>query len=252
MKYYYLVSYLPPIRRDDKKLKIRFSDFLAERAHIAREDWSQVELILLIRDIFLLEKLLQGKEVSLEHTLYGRAFWKEQIKSPKEIPTFLEDVFQDVLSGDVGPKEVDRLYAAYYNLAIKIATNPLLRDYLQFEKDLRNITAAIRARRMGLSPSDHIVGEGDVVESLSRSSAEDFGLGRDRPWMDRLLEADDPLHMEDCVERILWDYIDERMEQNHFEFDVVIGYLLKLLILEKRLALNEEKGMEIVRQLEEI
>ena len=50
MKYYFLVTYLPEIQRDDKKVKLRFADLLAEREYMAPEDWRQIELVLLARD----------------------------------------------------------------------------------------------------------------------------------------------------------------------------------------------------------
>ena len=251
MKYYFLVTYLPDIQRDDKKVKVRFADLLDEAYYIAPEDWRQVELVLLARDFLLLEKLLSGKEAQVEHTLYDKEYWKEKVKAPKEVPEYLEAFLQGFAEQRVfGPEEVNRLHGIYYDHVIHTTTNPFLRDYFEFEKLLRNVLAAIRARRMGLPPSDHVLGEGEVVEQLGRSSAEDFGLGQDIPWVERLAENRDPLELEDAIEQILWDWLDEQTTQVYFDFEVVLAYLLKLELLEKRLALSEERGMEIVRHLE--
>jgi len=252
MKYYFLVSYLPEIRRDDRKIRLGFGDLLEERNHLVPEDWREVELILLGRDVFLLEGLLKGKERVVEHTLHDVEFWKEQIKSPREVSVLFAEFLESASGHALSPEETDRLYGTYYRHVIENTANPFLRAYFQFEKDLRNIISSIRARRKGQAPSDHVVGEGDVVELLCRSSAEDFGLAKDYPWMDRLVEAKDPLEFEDVHEQILWEYLEEKIEPKHFEFDVVLSYLLRLELLEKRLALRAERGMEIVRQLEEL
>ncbi len=250
MKYYFLVTYLPDISREDKKVKLGFSELLSEREHMAPGDWGQVELILLFRDIFLLEKLLSGKEVEVEDTLFGKEFWKDQIKAPKEVPQFLEDFFLTVSPEEFGPGDVNRLYQTYYDYAIQTASIPLLSEYFQFEKDLRNILAAVRARKQGLPPADYVIGSGELVEQLGQSNADDFGLGQEIPWLDQLLEAKDPLQLEDLVEQITWEYLEEKIQLNHFEFEVLVAYLLKLQMLEKRLNLSEGRGMEIVRQLE--
>jgi hypothetical protein len=251
MKYYFLVTYLPEIQRDDKKVRFRFADLLAERENLAPEDWRQIEFVLLARDFLLLEKLLSGKEANVEHTLYDKEFWKEQVRAAKEAPVFLESFLQSVAeTKSFGPEEVNRLWQTYYDHVIQNTTNPFLREYLAFEKLLRNVLAAIRARRKGLPPADHLLGEGEVVEQLGRASAEDFGLGQEIPWIERLVEARDPLQLEDTIEQILWDYLDERTAQVYFDFEVILAYLLKLQLLEKRLALSEERGMEIVRHLE--
>jgi len=251
MKYYFLVTYLPDIQRDDKKIKFRFADLLGEKYYIEPDDWREIELLLLARDIFLLEKLLSGKDADVEHTLYDKEFWKEQIKAPKEVPVFLEEFLQrHAEERSFGPEQVNRLHEIYFDHVIRSTANPFLRDYFEFEKLLRNTLAAIRARRKGLPPSDHILGAGEIVEQLGRSSAEDFGLGQEIPWIERLAEMKDPLQMEDALEQILWDYIDEQTTQVYFDFEVILAYLLKLQLLERRLALSEEQGMEIVRHLE--
>ena len=251
MKYYFLVTYLPEIQRDDKKIKLRFADLLAEREYMAPEDWRQIELVLLARDFLLLEKLLAGKDADVGYSLYDKEFWKEQVKAPKEVPDYLEAFLQTIAEEkSFGPEEVNQLLQIYYNHAILTASNPFLKEYLAFEKLLRNVLAAIRARRKGLPPSDHVLGEGEIEEQLGRASAEDFGLGQEIPWIERLVEARDPLQLEDTIEQILWDYLDEQTTQVYFDFEVILAYLLKLQLLEKRLALSEERGMEIVRHLE--
>ncbi len=249
MKYYFLVTYLPEIHRDDKKIKLRFGDLLEEKDYIASGDWQQIELLLLARDIFLIERLLNDKDIDVEYTLYDKEFWREQIKAPKEVPAFLEEFLQSVATDGFDTKKTDTLYDVYYSYAIEKATNPLLRDYFEFEKNLRNIIAAVRARKQALSPSDYIIGKGEIAEQLGQSNAENFGLGQDLPWLDQLLEAKEPLQLEDTVERLLWEYLDERTTQIYFDFDLLLAYLLKLQLLEKRLALSEDQGMKIVRQL---
>ena len=250
MKYYFLVTYLPEIHRDDRKIKLSFGDILKERDHIAQADWRDIELLLIADDIFLLERLLSGKDPEAEYAYYGKQFWKEQIKAPKELPAFLDEFLKNVISEEFGPGEVNALYGIFYEYAVEKANSPLLRDYFLFEKELKNILAAIRARNLGFSPAAHLLGSGERVEQLGRSNADDFGLGQEVPWIDRLLNVEDPLLMEDTVEQIRWDFLEERIQQKNFEFEVVLAYLLKLQLLEKRLALSEEQGMEIVRELE--
>ena len=120
------------------------------------------------------------------------------------------------------------------------------------KKDLRNIITAIRARKKGLSPSDHVVGEGDLEDILKRSTAEEFGLMAEYPWIEELIAPDGPLQMEDTIQKILWEFIDELTESMTFEFDVVLAYLLKLHMLDQSITLSDEGGREIVSELEEL
>ena len=252
MKYYFLVSFLPEIRRDDRKLKIHLPDLLTEKYLFTDEDWSEIELILLKGDVLHIERLWSGKEGEVEYSLYGREFWKEQIRSPKDIPDFFEDAFNTFMVDGPSPKAVDHLYESYYTYVIKKSAGRFLHAYLSFEKDLRNIITAIRARKKGLSPSDHVVGEGDLEDILKRSTAEEFGLMAEYPWIEELIAPDGPLQMEDTIQKILWEFIDELTESMTFEFDVVLAYLLKLHMLDQSITLSDEGGREIVSELEEL
>ncbi len=252
MKYYFLVSFLPEIHRDDRKVKFGFADFLEERNQIADSDWREVELVLLGRDVFLLEGLLKGKVRPVERPLHSEEFWREQIKAPKEVAEPFAEFLESVAGRPFGPAETNRLYGLYYDFVLANTSSPLLREYFSFERDLRNILAALRARRLGLPPSEHLVGEGDVVEGLGRSGAADFGLSRDYPWIERLAEAAEPQVLEEVREQILWERLEESVEAEDFAFDVVLSYLLRLELLERRLALSAEKGLERVRKLEEL
>ncbi|MBU0698238.1 MAG: DUF2764 family protein [Pseudomonadota bacterium] len=249
MKYYFLASYLPDIQPDDIKIRVGLSDLLEERFHIAAQDWKEIELVLLGRDIFIIEKLLSGKTVSIEYSLYDLEFWRDQVKSPKEGPEFLLDFLKSARPDAFGPREVDRLYGVYYEYVLASSKGDFLRGYFSFERDLRNILAALRARQLGLDPAEYVTGEGELVEILGSSSAEDFGLGGEYPWIENLLRAEEPHQRQEVIEQILWNYLNEHVGPDPFDFSVILAYLLKVQILHKRLALNQAHGMEKVRRL---
>jgi hypothetical protein len=249
MKYYFLASYLPEILRDDIKLRVSLGDLLEERFHIPEPDWKEIELVLLGRDVLVLEKLLSGKTVSISHSLFSVEFWQDQIKSPKEGPEFVLDFLRSTDLRSVGFKEIDRLYAGYFLHALGTTANEFVRDYFIFQQNLRNVVVALRARQKGLDPSEYLIGEGEVVNILSSSTAEDFGLSLEFPWIESLIKAETPHERQAMVEQIQWDYLDEHAGPDPFDFRVILAYLLKLEILERQLALSEDKGMEIVRRL---
>ena len=249
MKYYFLASYLPEILRDDIKIRVSLGDLLEERFHIPEPDWKEIGLVLLGRDVLVLEKLLSGKAVSISHSLFSVEFWQDQIKSPKEGPEFVLDFLRSTDLRSVGFKEIDRLYAGYFLHALGTTANEFARDYFIFQQNLRNVVAALRARQKGLDPSEYLIGEGEVVNILSSSTAEDFGLSLEFPWIESLIKAETPHERQAMVEQIQWDYLDEHAGPDPFDFRVILAYLLKLEILERQLALSEDKGMEIVRRL---
>jgi hypothetical protein len=249
MKYYFLSSYLPEIHRDDIKIRVTLGELLEERFHVPERDWKEIELVLLGRDVFIIERLLSGRPVSMEHSLFGVEFWRDQIKSPKEGPDFFLEFLRSTDLSNFGPREIDKLYAAYFEHVFTTTTNDFIRAYFRFQQDLRNVVAALRARRKGLDPSEHVIGEGEVVKVLSSSTAEDFGLSAQYPWVEDLIKAEAPHERRELIDRIRWDYLDENAGPDPFDFRVILTYLLKLEILHRQLALNEDAGMEKVRRL---
>ena len=252
MKYYFLVAYLPEIHRDDKRLKMRLSELLSEKDHITESDWKQMELLLLSGDLLQIERILAGKAMEVQYSLYGRDFWKEQLKSPKDVPEFMAQQLETILSEGMAPRHLEGLHEAYYRYVAETTSSPFLREFAAFERDLRNAIAAVRARRRGIPAGDSLVGEGEVVDLLSRSTAEDFGLAAEYPWVEKIVSARGAAEAQEIVQQITWDKIDEMTENMDFDFDVVLAYLLKLHLVERSISLSEEQGMEIVRQLEEV
>ena len=249
MKYYFLSSYLPDIQRDDLKVRFSLGELIGEKFHIPEPDWKEIELVLLGRDMLILERLLSGKTVSVEHSLFPVELWQDQIKSPKEGPEFALDFLRSIDLRSVGFKEIDRLYASYFDYVLGATANAFVREYVTFQQNLRNCLAALRARQKGLDPSEYLIGEGEVVQILSSSTAEDFGLSLEFPWIESLIKAETPHERQAMVEQIQWDYLDEHGGPDPFEFRMILAYLLKLEILERHLALSEDKGMEKVRRL---
>ncbi len=249
MKYYFLASYVPDVQRDDLKVRFSLGELLGEKFHIPEPDWKEIELVLMGRDMLILEKLLSGKSVFIEHSLFPLEFWQDQIKSPKEGPEFVLDFLRSTDLQSAGYKEIDRLYAAYFEYVLGATANEFVRDYFTFQQNLRNLVAALRARQKGLDPSEYLIGEGETVQILSSSTAEDFGLSLEFPWVESLIKAQTPHERQAMVEDIQWDYLEEHAGPDPFDFRVILAYLLKLEILERQLALSEDKGMEKVRRL---
>lgn len=249
MKYYFLASYLPEIHRDDTKIRISLGDFLEERFHIPLKDQREMDLVLLGRDIMIIDSILKGRDLEVEYSVFGREFWRDQVKAPKEGPEFILEFLAGVDRETYGVRDSDRLRDAYINHVLSKTSNRLLRGYFIFQRDMNNIFAAKRARKKGLDPADHLIGEGDLVERLRTSTAEDFGLEEEYPWLESLNKAETPHQQQEILDQILWEYLDENTGPDIFHFNVILAYLLKLEILHRRLALSEEEGMEKVRRV---
>lgn len=121
-----------------------------------------------------------------------------------------------------------------------------LRRWAAFDRDVRNIGAALSARRLGLQPASQTVGEGFVTESIARSAAADFGLRGELDYVDKLMsavaEGGDIVEKERTIDRLRWEMADEITTFNYFDIDAVLAWLVKAAILRRWAALGVEQG----------
>ena len=249
MKYYFLVSFLPEIHWDDRRLGFEAGDLLAETWHFAPRDRSEIDLVRLGHDVAVLERLLAGREPFPGFPLNDHEFWREAVKTPAGAPDWIRD-WLDAHSGDFAPADAETLAGVYYDHVLARSRSPFLKAYFRFERDMRNILAAWRSRRLGRPEDAHLVGEGDLVEQLGRSKNEDFGLARDYAWIERLLAARDPGEIADTVDRVLWEWVDGHQGRDPFAFDMVLAYFIKARLLGQRLERDPEAGSRIIRTWE--
>jgi hypothetical protein len=96
-----------------------------------------------------------------------------------------EDRDEDVVLTDSFERAI---FEAYYTTLAESKCH-FLSGWGAFDRNLRNIAAAVAAREAGRAVRDVTVGGGEIVEQLSRSSAADFGLRGELPYIDAVIAA---------------------------------------------------------------
>ena len=123
----------------------------------------------------------------------------------------------------------------------------------EFARNLRNIAAAIAAREAGRQISDVTVGGGDIVEQLSRSSAADFGLRGELPYIDAVIAAvsdeKNIVEKERKIDAIRWAEADEIAVFDFFDINFILSYLVKVNIVARWSMLAPEVGREMLNRL---
>ena len=127
--------------------------------------------------------------------------------------------------------------------------NNFIRSYFRFDLNLRNILSAYNKRKFNLESDNFIETEADdVVTRLKNSTASDFHLSHDAEYIDELGEIFDKgelLHLEKYLDTLRWQFIDEVNKLAYFEVDVLLGYLIRLILVERWIGLEEEKGRQV-------
>ncbi len=187
----------------------------------------------------------------------------EELAQPSRLPRYIAKIVESYNRTDeedgLQDTEIDtdlamerNLFAAYYRECAR-SRSRFMRGWGEFDRTLRNISAAFAARRSGIPVADVLVGGGDVVQALGKSSAADFGLRGEIDYIDRIMAAitdnSNLMDKEYRVDAIRWEKAAELTEQNYFDIDHLLGYLVKVNIIHRWASLDRERGEQMLRKL---
>ncbi|MBQ4499059.1 MAG: DUF2764 family protein [Alistipes sp.] len=144
------------------------------------------------------------------------------------------------------------LFEAYYE-ELAASKCRFLVAWGEFDRNLRNIAAALAAREAGRQISDVVVGGGDIVEQLTRSSAADFGLRGELPYVDAVITAvsdeKNIVEKERKIDAVRWAEADEIAVFDFFDVNYLLSYLVKVNIVARWSMLAPEVGREMLNRL---
>jgi hypothetical protein len=266
-EYYYFVAGLPDIGFEEGKVLLSPEEFLREAAtQLDRGDMERLRLFLLPDEIGNLLDALFGVEREVQDGgLVGREAWRGFIEAlgpdrepgrpsapaPFErLPAFVAELAAEFLRSEAAgsrPQWELKFVRAFHDFAAGLPEG-FLRDWFAFDRDLRNILAALAGRKAGVAYADHLVGSGEAVDKMRTSQAPDFGLGREVPLVEtlsRIMDQPDVVDRERALDALRWKWIDNRNFFEYFTVDRVIGYYAQLRILDRWARLDPESGRAV-------
>ncbi|MGE0088984.1 MAG: DUF2764 family protein [Bacteroidales bacterium] len=164
--------------------------------------------------------------------------------------------FYDLYKNEDETQKVDKsweniLTEMYYEYALA-TKNKFLKQWFEFNRNIKNILTGINCRKFGFNPEKHLVGKNIITESIITNKSKDFGLETEYPMVTLLLaiyEKENYLASEREIDMLRWNKIDELTLFEYFTIDKVLAYTIKLDIAYRWLALDPEKGQTIFKQI---
>ena len=185
---------------------------------------------------------------------------EEELKAPKRLPETVARVVrayadpegEDAETVDTARRFEKELFGAYYAACGK-ARSRFLREWSAFDRNLRNVTAAVTARAAGRPVEEVIVGGGDVAEQLQRSSAADFGLRGEFSYIDAVIAAvNDEANLvekEHKIDLVRWNEASELATFDYFDINAILSYLVRVNIVARWTQLDAARGREMFARL---
>lgn len=141
----------------------------------------------------------------------------------------------DFLLRGFDPAQLD---AGFYQEALRQSCR-FLREYFRFDLNLRNAKVRFLNRELGRSEEQDVVGWEEQEEA-------EFEEARK---VDDALSQRDLLSREQALDDVVWEKADSLGTFHYFDLTAVLSYLTKLHIVDRWLALDQEKGRELFIQL---
>ena len=150
-------------------------------------------------------------------------------------------------------KSFERLLLEAYYEECAHSSSHFLKAWAAFDRTLRNISAAVMARTMDVAIDTVTVGRGDVVEQLERSSAADFGLRGELPYIDAVIAAvNDETNMvekEHKIDLIRWEQAVDLAARDYFDINAILSYLVRVNIVARWAKLDVKRGREMFERI---
>ena len=245
--YYFLASLLPPLEIGAKpELPFRVFGKLL-KVNLTPADLKQVQTVRRYYDIRNVRSWWLEEELSPYGNL-KRPDLEEAHLTGEGLPDYVNDFLDRFERTEDRLHHFPSLVATYFNEEIKEAKGYLLR-YLTFDREWRLVAAAFRCKVQGRSLAEELQYEDPyddlVAQLLAQKDAKSWQLpDRFSPLLE-LLEENQANPMQ--LHRALCEYRFEKLismtEGDFFSIDRLLGYMNRLIIVEKWLGLDQETGL---------
>ncbi len=227
---------------------------------VCASDASEVRLLYGYYDCENILALRAGRSAHNPLGNLSREELEQELKAPSHLPQGIARVVkayadpegEEAEEVDTSRRFETTLFAAYYD-ACRRSRSRFLRAWSEFDRTLRNVTAALAARAASRPVEEVVVGGGDVAEQLQRSSAADFGLRGELPFIDSVIAAMNDeanlMEKERKIDLVRWEEASELATFDYFNINAILSYLVRINIVARWARLDAARGREMFNRL---
>ena len=264
--YYYLISGLPEVKLSDSKAKYDINEITQNiLSNLSDKDIKLFNYFIyqndnknLVNAIALSKGLFSPYFVHLEPSIFS----KEEIQkyvNLSNLPNYMVKFLEDNKNTEwENIRHIENsLLSLYYEEMIQTG-NTFIREYALFIRNLKNILAALNGKALGFSGdeiSKELIGDYPLISALTKSSAADFGLGREIPYINSIIDTfnssdkADPYNLENVECSLVNGFLDRLTSIKSFTTDNLFAYYVNLTYAVSINGRNEEEGKKHLQTL---
>jgi hypothetical protein len=268
-EYYYLIAGLPDLFIDQERKDfnlVKLKDEIKESIH--PDDFKLVEKLFLEYDNENFQNFLfeRKSEFNLLGN-YPEELYKEFAENLSEFPEYIQEFYLSFTGKNDESDEEDQENDYYSDQVEKIpevkfqemfyqyiqkSNNRFLNKWYNFLQVFNNLLVAISSRKNSAEMAPQMVGEGELIETFTRSQAADFGLKREIDFLEPLLqitEQTDIIERERRIDMLKWDMADEFTTFDYFNINKILAFMVKAKIVNRWAKLDSTIGAQMFEKL---
>jgi hypothetical protein len=252
MAKYYFVGTLLPVLSYDTPPDITFQQLIELlRENLTKEDYAKTLVIRRFFDILNLRALWLGEDLDSRGELTPLAIG-EALVSRSGLPDY---VFEFL---DAYDKAADRLKHFPFLLSRffksgDVLSDPFLKDYMQFERELRLVMTAFRAKKLGKDLAAELQYEDPEEEIIAQILAQKDAKVYEPPEKYHDLKiifekyGNDPMALQRALDEYRFETIENMVDMSDtFSIERILAYMTQLILVEKWYEIDKDKGIQIV------
>lgn len=253
-KYYFVGTYLPSLSFEGPP-EMTFGELdLLYRDNLSHRDYEKVLVIRRFYDILNIRSLWKEEELDPRGEMDSLELG-EALISRSGLPDYVYDFI------DLYPKKEDRIHHFPYLLAkfFQKAENfkdPFVRHYLSFERELRLVMTAFRAKKLERDLSVEFQYENPEEDLIAQLLAQQDAKSYEPPEKYKELKClfekhgDHPLALQKALDEYRFETIDSLVDMSDvFSIERMLAYFSQFLIVDKWFEMDKAKGIQIVETI---
>ncbi|NGX53611.1 MAG: hypothetical protein K1000chlam4_00323 [Chlamydiae bacterium] len=259
-QYYFLASLLPHLEIGHVSALGYpvFKEFL--RVNLSDQGLERVKTFLRLIDIENLRALWSGEPMDTRGNLNQEELEQAVVDlnwpGEEEFPDYLEEFLQKYHSNEERVSHFSLLMSRFLDEE-KESESGFLKEYFNFEREWRLVMVGFRAKKLGKRVEVELQFEDStdplVAQILAQKDAKYYEPPFEYKELKPIFEefANAPVELHKALYEYRFDVLQDFFGSEIFSIDRVLGYAAQLLIVEKWLELDVQKGIEIIDKIEE-
>lgn len=256
-KYYFLGTLLSELRVGEPP-EISFREYeQLLKENLTDEDFAKTRTIKNLFDILNIRFYWKGEPLDTLGN-YDESELEEAFATQSMLPLYVFKFMSKYESLDERLRHFPEMIATFFSEEIHRASG-FFKDYLTLERELRLILVAFRAKKLNRdvyidlqyeNPEDPL-----IVQILAQKDAPQFEPPVNYQELKSIFNqySDNPLELQKAMYEFRFKKIEEMLGIDFFSTNRMLAYFVELVLIEKWLQMDNQKGLEIVdRMLKEM